>query len=397
MKTTLAAAMIYSGLFAMIHLASGQTWMPTMAPVTSWWSVGSSADGNNLVAAEFFGAIYTSTNSGQNWMSNAVPAIRWNSVASSADGSMLIAAATSGGIYVSTNGGTLWTQPTSVAGISAMSVASSASGNFMFSAFSGGSDRFFVSTNAGTTWVSNTIPSALFGVIAIASSADGTKLAVVFNKIYTSTNSGVTWMSNNVPDLNWRSVASSADGRILTAVYQTGSGGGIYTSTNFGNTWMPDNAPNLYWTAVASSADGTKLVAGGFINTGYSIGPIYTSTNMGVDWISNNAPLEHWSAMADSADGNKMVALTSQTPPAGIFTAQTAATPRLNIASGNNDTLAFSWIVPSTNFVLEQNVDLTTTNWMTLTNMPTLNLTNLQDEVFLPGTNTSDFFRLVEQ
>jgi hypothetical protein len=138
-------------------------------------------------------------------------------------------------------------------------------------------------------------------------------------------------------------------------------------------------------------------VAGGYINSGYSIGPIYTSTNMGVDWTSNNAPLEHWSAMADSADGNKMVALTSQSPSAGIFTAQTAATPRLNIASGNNDNLAFSWIVPSTNFVLQQNVDLTTTNWMTLTNAPTLNLTNLQDEVFLPGTNTSDFFRLVEQ
>jgi photosystem II stability/assembly factor-like uncharacterized protein len=147
MKTTLAVAMIYSGLFAMIHLASGQTWMPTMAPTTSWWSVGSSADGNNLVAAEYFGAIYTSTNSGQNWMSNAVPATRWNSVASSADGSMLIAAAS--GIYVSTNGGTLWTQPTSAAGVSALSVASSASGTFMFGAFSGGSDRFFVSTNAG--------------------------------------------------------------------------------------------------------------------------------------------------------------------------------------------------------------------------------------------------------
>jgi len=52
------------------------------------------------------------------------------------------------------------------------------------------------------------------------------------------------------------------------------------------------------------------------------------------------------------------------------------------------------WIVPSTNFVLQQNLDLTTTNWTDVTNPPALNLTNLQNEVILTPTNNSAFYRL---
>jgi hypothetical protein len=59
-----------------------------------------------------------------------------------------------------------------------------------------------------------------------------------------------------------------------------------------------------------------------------------------------------------------------------------------------NGNLTLSWIIPSTNFVLEQNLDLTSTNWTDVTNMPVLNLTNLQDEVTLPLTNGSGFYRL---
>jgi hypothetical protein len=46
------------------------------------------------------------------------------------------------------------------------------------------------------------------------------------------------------------------------------------------------------------------------------------------------------------------------------------------------------------NFVLQQNLDLTTTNWTDVTNTSTLNLTNLQDEVILLPTNGNGFYRL---
>ena len=55
---------------------------------------------------------------------------------------------------------------------------------------------------------------------------------------------------------------------------------------------------------------------------------------------------------------------------------------------------ACSWIIPSTNFVLEQNLDLTTTNWTPVTNPPALNLSNLQYQVILFPSNNSTFYRL---
>jgi len=66
-------------------------------------------------------------------------------------------------------------------------------------------------------------------------------------------------------------------------------------------------------------------------------------------------------------------------------------TPRLNIAPTNSN-LKLSWIVPSTNFVLQQSLDLS--SWTNVTDAPALNLTNLQDEVIQSPTNGSGFYRL---
>jgi len=98
-----------------------------------------------------------------------------------------------------------------------------------------------------------------------------------------------------------------------------------------------------------------------------------------------------WGQVASSADGNKLVATVNN---GGIWTLQTIPTPRLNLTPSSNN-LAFSWIVPTTNLVLQQSLDLE--NWTTLTNVPALNLSNLQDEVFLSPTNDSAFFRLISQ
>ena len=54
--------------------------------------------------------------------------------------------------------------------------------------------------------------------------------------------------------------------------------------------------------------------------------------------------------------------------------------------------LTLSWIVPSTNLVLQQSADLS--GWTNVTNLPVLNLTNLQNEVILSPTGSSGFYRL---
>jgi hypothetical protein len=83
-----------------------------------------------------------------------------------------------------------------------------------------------------------------------------------------------------------------------------------------------------------------------------------------------------------------------------IFAADNLASPIFEVSlppaalgiapSGTNLTL--SWPSPPGGFVLQQNSDLTTTNWTTVTNTP--NMTNLQNQVTLSPTSGNQFYRL---
>lgn len=133
---------------------------------------------------------------------------------------------------------------------------------------------------------------------AVASSADGTKLAAVvfFGSIYTSTDSGATW-TPRANSQNWSSIASSSDGVKLVAAI---NGGSIHTSIDSGVTWVPRpfNGPVV---SVASSADGTKLVLAA------GNGGIHTSNDSGATWTLREGT-RFWSQVASSSDGTKLVA-----------------------------------------------------------------------------------------
>jgi hypothetical protein len=83
-----------------------------------------------------------------------------------------------------------------------------------------------------------------------------------------------------------------------------------------------------------------------------------------------------------------------------IFTANNLASPIFEVSlppaalgiatSGGN--LLISWPSPPGDFVLQQNSDLTTTNWMTVTNL--LTITNFQNQAILSPTNGKQFYRL---
>ena len=59
--------------------------------------------------------------------------------------------------------------------------------------------------------------------------------------------------------------------------------------------------------------------------------------------------------------------------------------------------LTLSWVVPSTSFVLQQNSDLTTTNWSDVPTSPTLNYTNLHYKVNMLPPPGRHFYRLNQQ
>jgi BNR-Asp box repeat len=398
-------------MWAALTLCSGavgvaQTWTLTSAPSNNWVCVACSADGNKLAAVAYRDGLYTSTNAGLTWTETSAPTNDyWTSIAVSSDGTRLVAAADgiyTSGIYLSTNSGNTWTQ-SNVPSNEWMSVASSADGSRLV-VVAPGDIHFnppsvvYTSTDFGATWAHQTnAPGTPWD--SVASSADGCKLMLfTADTICTSTNSGGTWMRTSNPPEDWagsspsKEISCSADGGKLAVILNGGfySPSSIYVSTNFGFTWTKTSAPtNDYWTSIASSADGSKLIASTTGSPSDICGPIYISSDFGITWTSNNVSAS-WSSVAMSADGSKSVAVAR---PGGIYTLQTIPSPSLNLAPGK-DNLALSWIVPSTNFLLQQSSDLAASNWSVVTNLPVFNFTNLQNQVILPLSDGKVFYRL---
>jgi photosystem II stability/assembly factor-like uncharacterized protein len=399
--------------------AFAQTWTNTGAPTMTWFSVATSADGTKLIAASAsnplgdYGSVYTSSNGGAVWTQTLAPSNVWASVASSADGNNLIATPSLGAVCLSTDGGNNWSS-NNCPSDAWHCVATSADGTKLVAVghtFDADDDDdtsdqigvVYTSADAGNTWVSNSLPVTVFLWYSVASSADGNTLAVVSQdgQICVSTNAGETWQQPvNGPSTNniYDSVACSANGRKLVVVSQyenpayTGS---IYTSTNSGLTWTSNNVPSLLWESVASSADGNRLFAVGYNFPSGSV--VYFSTNAGTSWThmsTGNYP--NFASGIITPDGYRMFAINGggiSGTSGNVYTASFIPSPILKLTASSG-TLKLRWTVPSTNFVLQQKLNLIAASWVTLTNLPTLNLTNLQDQVVLSPTNTSAFYRL---
>jgi hypothetical protein len=389
-------------ILMMVNCVFAQTWTQTSAPSNDWVSVASSADGSKLVAAAGLtnggdGLIYVSTNSGVDGMQTSAPSNSWSAVASSADGTKLVASASGDFIYTSTNSGFDWAA-TSAPSNSWAAVVSSADGATLAAAANG--DGIYISTNSGLNWIESDAPITNWN--SIACSADGTKeIAANGSQVWISEDSGATWTQTALPSESWSSVCSSADGKRLFAGASPGSTG---TSTNSGTSWTTNNYFSAFF-AMQSSTDGNKLVAA-VLNEfpgGRYIPSIDISTNLGIDWIQETNLSA--SALASSADGNKLVvgteaAYSVELPggriitvgsTASIYTSFSTPSPQLNLTP-TNGSFKLSWIIPSTNFVMQQSSDLS--SWSDLTNAPVLNLTNLQNEITLPLSGGNDFYRL---
>lgn len=201
--------------------------------------------------------------------------------------------------------------------------------------------------------------------------------------IYTSTNSGFEWTQTSAGNRYWTAIASSADGTKLAAAWM---GDGIYRSTDSGASWTQTSAPRANWYRIASSADGTKLAAGTWA------GGIYISTDSGLMWTQTSAPTANWQCIACSADGTKLAAVVAGV---GIWTAQAtilaARPPRLAVTkSGSGATV--SWPYPSTGWALQQNSNLSTTNWTCSGFTVTTNASDCS--LTIPAAAGSLFFRL---
>ena len=319
----------------------------------------------------------------------------WNGVACSSDGSTLLAASLNGPISVSTNQGVTWQESNLVD--SFQGVACSADGKRLVVVAAHQpsppltTSGIYLSSDGGNTWTQANLPSLMW--FSAASSADGTTIAAGGPYVYVSTNSGTNWNPTGLPIANYFGLACSADGTKMIAGSASYSTGAVFTSSDSGVTWTPAPLTNLNYFSVFSSADGTKLAAAAFR------GPIYLSSDSGGSWAVMDAPLTNWYALAGSADGNALIAASMDISGAGqglVYTWQSTPAPRLNLlASAGN--LVLSWTLPSRKFVVQQNSDVGTTNWTDVPTMPVLNSRTLRNEVTLPGTTGSVFYRLISR
>jgi hypothetical protein len=180
----------------------------------------------------------------------------------------------------------------------------------------------------------------------------------------------------------------------LFVAFGYGSSGPIYLKDDASEySTQITNSTAVGWSsALASSADGSRLA---LVVGAYAGGPIFTSDDSGVRWEQTDAPVTNWISVASSADGSRLAVTVGDIlwNSGGIYTRQTMPRPKLNIAASGSG-LLLSWIVPSMPFVLQENANLNTTDWIDVPTQPTLNLSNLNHEVSVPLSNTNRFYRL---
>ena len=330
---------------------SGKTWTPRESD-RLWFSVASSADGMKLAAVVMGGQIYTSNDAGATWTPRDI-ARYWKTIASSGDGRVLVAAASAfdgmllrwghtGSIYVSTDFGATW-KPRGEAG-NWFSVAASADGRTLFAVQYGAAtiDNSYKgiivrSTDAGETWTElpgpregseTENPAGYLPWFSIATSADGTKLALVdqhysviqelrdrgdsgLGVLWTSSDSGKTWSGQAAMGTKkrWSAVAVSGNGNVIVGLIYRGDN---WVSRNSGKNWLKGGNGGIEWRAVTSSLDGSRVVAVPVTGEGFA------SSDFGENW-SPIGESRKWNSIAASTDGTRLAAAVSVKDPANPF------------------------------------------------------------------------------
>ena len=383
MKSKFLDIILMATLITVVVSGLGFTWQQTTSPIVDGYSVDMSADGRIICATGSATRLNISTNSGQTWAeitnTNLLSPFNSDGVAISADGAKIFAIMSSNGVsgnwvFVSSDQGATWTKTGFPSGGNT-AVACSADGTKVIAASAG--QPIFYSTNGGINCFTSSAPS--FTWKELASSADGRRMVAVAlsSRVYLSDDFGANW-TTIFPVQSWNAICVSGDGNWVGAT----SAGGSYISSDFG---VSGQSIPLAGKAIACSANGSNWVIAG---TGVQT---YTSTNAGLNWQTNVLFL--WNDVAMSADGNEIFFSSSY---AGIWVGHDISSPQLNIAPLDS-AVKISWLLPSTNFVLQQNTVLTTTNWIPVPNNPLLNFTNLNQEVSVPTTSSNTFFRLMAQ
>ena len=226
--------------------------------------------------------IFRSTNFGNDWTNLGITPDCFSYLTSSADGLNLVAANWGGEIYTSSDSGLTWNNrgnPKQWWGFS-----SSANGQTIIGITE--KETFWVSNDFGITWDAHFTSSPGGSFTKSSISDDGTKLLVAdsFGFLYLSLDRGETWVSKGDVG-NWYAVAMNNDGSRMFAAKSNDGGaiGGIFVSTDFGHTWHQTGVDNTWW-KIESNFSGKNLIA----TPTDKIDHVFVSNDYGQSWQSSN-------------------------------------------------------------------------------------------------------------
>jgi hypothetical protein len=152
-----------------------------------------------------------------------------------------------------------------------------------------------------------------------------------------------------------------------------------------GKCYLLDGSSTLY-TLDVSSGQATLVGSIGYsvYNLNYDNGTLYGFTTTG-QIISINTTTGAGTVVSTESEPYPIVAAA----PGGTD----IGAPTLSIQITNVNAYALSWVAPSNAFRLEQNTNLTTTNWIPVNN--SVGVTNSLNLVVVSNSIQADFFRLI--
>jgi hypothetical protein len=178
------------------------------------------------------------------------------------------------------------------------------------------------------------------------------------------------WRTPSLAQTNLVDILSSDDKtRIVVMVADNGP---IYSSTNSGMTWKVINTPGTYEFPLTIGLKG-----GGWI----AAATIHPSPE---NQSAANSSVPNWYAVASAPDGSKMVMTEDPSQPA----------PALTIRHSGGG-VVISWPAAFTGFVLQVNSDLSSTNWVDVTDP--VNKLGEQNQVLISSPAANNFYRLKSQ
>lgn len=247
----------YAGPFQDLHVVD------TTDTDSFFTAIAASSDAKKIISGVTGIGIRRSTDGGANWTLTSAPSKPWYSLVSSADGVNLVAASDDGELYYSVNSGDTWSPSMIVWGGSpqkSYGLTISANGQHVVL---GTKNGIFFSDDAGANFSASRISSVaaapasalpVHAYLPAISSNGRTILAAEWDVIYRSTDGGISWTAATLDGGGtfrgfngiWHSQSSNL---ALTAA----NGLGVFKSSDGGSTWTALIPPML--TGGAGSTD----------------------------------------------------------------------------------------------------------------------------------------------